>query len=413
MSLRSLADEAEYMTGMGELKPVPSQHGNGPRPISASPYRWCAPESIPRRPWLYGRQLLRGSAFMIVAPGATGKSSLIAGMAMALCTGRPLLGQQIWEGPQRVWLWNLEDPIDELTRSIQAAAIHWNIAEGDVGDRLFVDSGMEGAVLKLARSTRDGAQIDSEVSRAIVDELVGRKIDVLTIDPFVSSHGLADENDNAAMDTVVKEWGRIAKAANCAIVLVHHSKKMRGDDVTMESSRGGSAATDGVRGGLALNTMKAEEASKFGIPAERRRQYFRADDGKPNRAPAGGGNWYEMVSAFLGNGPNGGDSVGVATPWTPPDPFDDVTPSHLLEAQRRIALGEWASHPSSSNWAGKVIAAVIGADVETDEGKAKVKHVIAIWTKAGRFKIEHRRDSQKGRDVPFLVVGEPVAPDEI
>src|SRR3546814_8066082 len=40
------------------------------------------------------------------------------------------------------------------------------------------------------------------------------------------------------------------------------------------------------------------------IAPDKRRQFFRADDAKPNRAPAGSGDWYEMVSSFLGNGPN-------------------------------------------------------------------------------------------------------------
>src|SRR3546814_8795977 len=79
------------------------------------------------------------------------------------------------------------------------------------------------------------------------DRLLARQIDVLTVDPLVSSHGLSDENDNSAMDMVAKQWGRIAKAANCAVVLVHHSKKLNGADVTMESSRGASSDRKSTR----------------------------------------------------------------------------------------------------------------------------------------------------------------------
>src|SRR3546814_1070869 len=145
---------------------------------------------------------------------------------------------------------------------------------------------MEGATLRLARMGREGPEIDAAVADGIVAELLARQVDVLTVDPFVSSHGLSDENDNAAMDMVAKQWGRIAKAANCSVVLVHHSKKLNGADVTMESSRGASSLGDAARGGLALNTMKPEEACIFGIAPDKRRQFFRADDAKPNRAPA-------------------------------------------------------------------------------------------------------------------------------
>ena len=42
------------------------------------------------------------------------------------------------------------------------------------------------------------------------------------------------ENDNGAIDTVVKAWASIAKRANCSIVLVHHTKKLGTDKVTAE-----------------------------------------------------------------------------------------------------------------------------------------------------------------------------------
>jgi RecA-family ATPase len=63
------------------------------------------------------------------------------------------------------------------------------------------------------------------VVEALVAELIARNVDVLVIDPFVSSHGV-NENDNSAIDAVAKTWARIAKRANCAIVLVHHSRKL-------------------------------------------------------------------------------------------------------------------------------------------------------------------------------------------
>ena len=197
------------------------------------------------------------------------------GHAMALCTGLSLLGAEVWGGAKRVWLWNLEDQMSELRFSIQAAALHWNVTPADLGDRLFVDSGMDGATLKLAVQDRDGAKIDKAVSQSIVAELMNRQIDVLVIDPFISSHGLS-ENDNVAIDLVAKEWSLIASQANCAVVLVHHARKSGGEAVTAESARGASSLVDAARGGLALNTMNEAEAAKFGIDHDDRRRYFRA-----------------------------------------------------------------------------------------------------------------------------------------
>ena len=108
--------------------------------IVATPYQWVDPDKIPLRDWLYGRILVRQFISMTVAPGGVGKSSLVAAETMAQVSGRDLLGERP-AGRLRVWLWNLEDPYEETQRKIQAAAPHYGIAEHEIGDRLFVDSG--------------------------------------------------------------------------------------------------------------------------------------------------------------------------------------------------------------------------------------------------------------------------------
>ncbi|WP_068082684.1 AAA family ATPase [Novosphingobium rosa] len=373
------------------------------RPIYATPYQWRDPETLPRRPWIYGRQLLRGSVFLIVAPGATGKSALVTGMAMALCSGRPLLGAEVWDGPKKVWLWNLEDSLNDLAFSIQAAALHWDLTPADLDGRLYVDSGLDGAGLKLARQDRDGARIAEEASAAIIAEIQSRQIDVLVIDPFISSHGLS-ENDNAAIDSVAKEWSRIASVTGCAVILIHHARKTGGEVVTAESSRGASSLVDAARGGLALNTMTEAEADKYGIERDRRRRYFRADDAKPNRAPAGSGQWFELVSVHLENGPDGGDSVGVATAWSTPDPFDDVTTDHLRLAQGLIADGNWRESIQSPEWAGKVVADVLNLDLDDKAQKAKAANILRTWIKSGSLVVSRETDG-KGNPRPFIRVG--------
>ena len=44
----------------------------------------------------------------------------------------------------------------------------------------------------------------------ILAQLKVRNIDVLIVDPFVSSHAVT-ENDNMAIDAVVKAWARVAE----------------------------------------------------------------------------------------------------------------------------------------------------------------------------------------------------------
>lgn len=399
------ADDLRALTAKAMDGPEPDWLNGEPEPdavIVATPYAWRDPATLPRRPWLYGRQLLRGSVFLLVAPGGTGKSALTTGMALALCTGRPLLGAEVWGGPKRAWLWNLEDAMADLSFSIQAAALHWGVKSADLDGRLFVDSGLDGAALKLAVQDRNGPRIDATASAAIVDEMLRRKIDVLVIDPFISSHGLA-ENDNAAIDLVAKEWSRIASQAGCAVVLVHHSKKMAGETVTAESSRGASALVDASRGGLALNTMTDQEADRYGIDRDKRRQFFRADNAKANRAPAGVGEWFELVSVHLDNGPDGGDSVGVATRWSPPDPFDDVTADHLDQVERLIAAGDYRESIQSPDWAGNAVADVLGLDLSDPADKAKAASILKTWIR-NKALIVARETDGKGKSRPMVRV---------
>lgn len=402
---------------LAEVRALAAQIGNTPAEkvrLRATSYEWRQPDELPRRAWLQGRQLLRGSVFVVIAPGATGKTSLMIGTALANCTGRSLLGQSIWGGPGRVWLWNLEDALPDIQFSVQAAALHWGIAADDIADRLYVDSGLNGAALKLARSGRDGPLIDESVVSQIVSELQNQRIDLLIIDPFVSSHGLADENDNAGIDLVAKAWSRIATEAQCAVVLVHHARKSNGGEISAESARGASALVDAARGGLALNTMTQAEAERFGIPSDQRRRFFRADDAKPNRAPPGVGQWFEIVSVHLGNGPNGGDSVGVATPWSPPDPFADVTIANLKAVLAKVADGGWRKDAQSPDWVGSMVGEVLELDVgppqKTDRtptqnaDRKRVQAIIDMWIANGALRVEERPD-QKRKLKEFIAVG--------
>ena len=196
-----------------------------PVSFTATPYQWTDARKIPPREWLYGNIWLRRSVGLVVAPGGAGKTALLVGHALALATGKPIMGRPFGGGPRRVWLWNLEDGSDELARLVQAAALHHGLIAADFGGRLFIDSGLDGQNFKLAEfAERNSAKILKPVAKALIAELHSRKIDVLILDPFVSTHSV-NENDNAQIDLIIKEWSRIAVAANCAIVIAHHPAK--------------------------------------------------------------------------------------------------------------------------------------------------------------------------------------------
>ena len=210
---------------------------------------WRDPSTIPPRPWVYGHHLIRKQVSVTVAPGGVGKSSLTICEALAMASGRELLGD--WTAKDlKVWIYNLEDPRDEMDRRIIAAMQHHEVSPQEIAGRLYVDTGRE-RTLTTAVQTREGVQIIKPELDALANEIEARGIDVLVIDPFVSSHQAA-ENDNGAIDLVAKEWARLADRCNCAIELVHHTRKTNGDEATTESGRGASALLAAARSGRVL-----------------------------------------------------------------------------------------------------------------------------------------------------------------
>lgn len=386
--------------------------------VNATPYACRPPSSIPERPWIYGRHLLRGSMSLLVAPGATGKTAMLVGAALAMVTGRPLLGKPVHGGTKRVWLWNLEDSGDEIARLIEAARLHWRIGEEDIGDRLFVDSGLDGAELKVAVEDRGGFRIVRPLVEALVAELKAKRIDVLIIDPFVSSHSVS-ENDNMAMDAVAKEWSKVAVEAGCAILLAHHTRKLGGAEANAESARGAGALVSAARSVIALNRVSEEEASRYNIDREMKRRFFRAYDDKNNRTPpADASDWYRLESVCLGNGKDGGegDNIQVVVPWAPPGLFDSLPPDLLFRLQRVVRdAGPWKYDPQAEDWIGVALAKLIDVDISdrTSANARRVKAIINTFIREGGLKKVIKRCEKARRDKPFVEVGNPAEPPRI
>jgi hypothetical protein len=374
---------------------------DGPLRIKATPFQWRDPASIPPRKWLYGRHLIRKFVSLDIAPGGLGKSSVKIVEALAMASGSPLLGKDLHEGPLRVWLYNLEDPAEESERRIHAAAQHYDLTPDQFGDRLFADSGREQPMC-IAEETEGGARIVRPVSEAVIAELQARKIDVLSIDPFVSSHAIS-ENDNRAIDMVAKEWSRIADICDCAINLVHHVRKSNGAEVTAESSRGAVSLIGAARSVVVYNRMTKEEAERAGVDPDDRGFYFRTQNDKANLAPPEGADWFRMNNVNLPNG----DSVGVACRWEWPDAFEGLETRDLYKVQLAIDAADWGESVQAKDWAGNAVATTLGMDAEKD--KHRIKAMLRAWVENRALKIDRRR-TDKGREKPFVIVGSWVDP---
>ncbi|WP_207184198.1 helicase RepA family protein [Methylobacterium indicum] len=386
-----------------DTEPSPRQ------PIRATPFVWRDPKTLPPRRWLYGRHYIRQYATATIAPGGLGKSSLALVEALAMVTGRPLLGAEPRQR-LRVWYWNGEDPLEEVERRVLAACLYFGIDRAEIEGNLFLDSGREVPIV-IARRLKDQTILQEPVIEDISAEIRSRGIDQLILDPFVSCHDVP-ENDNGAIDKVTKAWGGIAGATNCGVELVHHVRKASGGQASysVEDARGGSALIGAVRSARVLNVMSPEEAGNAGVPGELRRRYFRVDDGKSNmQPPQDRAVWRHLESVGLGNGDDQDpeDLIGVVTEWAMPGLFDTIDADALRKVQAEVRQGTWAENVQAGNWVGRLIGDVLGLDPGDTAEKAKIKRVLATWIKNGALKVERQHDGSKGREKPVIVVGEP------
>lgn len=390
-----------------EIAPSPFEEqavltGQTPATIHATPYGFPNPAEIERRQWVYGNHYIRKFVSATVAPSGVGKSSLEIVEALAIASGKPLLGVEP-RGRHRVWLWNGEDPRDELSRRIAAAMLHYQLTPADIGDRLFVDTGRETEII-LATETRDGAKIMAPVVSALIQTVRENKIDVIQIDPFVSSHRVS-ENDNGAIDLVTKQWAKIADATGCAVELVHHVRKLNGAEITVEDSRGAVALIATSRSARALTRMSKAEGARLGLEGVYRR-LFRFGDGKNNLAlPADDKTeWMQLCSVVLGNGlPPGadgvvdlGDSVGVVSRYVVPDLVVDTGGTGVEMALGLIAGGVWRRDIRAGDaWAGCAIGQALGLDAGDETDRTQLKSLLSGWIKAGLLREVTRPDASR------------------
>lgn len=305
------------------------QHINGKLVLRAA--RLPDADTIPPRHWLYGTQLIRGYVTVLVAPGGTGKSAYAMGVGMALAARRPLFGDHIF-APVNVALINLDDPMDELERRVAAIMLAHKIRREDLEGRLFLED-CDGHGLTLAAPARDdnGFYVANPDEKELTDLIRANNIGLIVCDPFAESHTL-EENSNPQMVQAAAVWRRIARATDCAVLLVHHVRK--GDASGIDAARGAKALSDSARVGLLMTIMSIAEAEEFGIEDDDRTAFVRLDDAKRNMAPASKARWFRLMPVRLGNTfdptyPNG-DSVGAIVAWQPPDSAIATAPTSEL-----------------------------------------------------------------------------------
>lgn len=339
------------------------------------------------RQWVYGKHYLRRFVSVLASAGGIGKTSMQIVEALAICTGKPLLGEEVKE-QCNVWIINLEDPMDEMQRRILAAMRHYGITPDEVRGKLFVDAGRDFA-LTFAVQTREGVTPNV----ALVDHLIKRipelQIGAVFIDPFVGAHQI-NENDNMAVNAVVGQIRKVADETNCAIGLVHHIRKGNGEDATIDSVRGAGSLIGAARAARVINKVSEQDALSLGVDPKEALGLFRVDDGKANLAPpASAAVFRRMEGVQIANG----EWVGVAIPFALPDEWEGLGEDTVNDILSIIGRGipdpegneeYYSARPQDKDrWAGNVITQYAFDNAEHAKNAAQAKRILSMWFKSG------------------------------
>ena len=173
---------------------------------------------------------------------------------------------------------------------------------------------------KLMTLDQHGRPVSGALAAKLERTIAARKIDIVMLDPFIKSHGIA-ENDNNGIDGVAQILTDMSVKYDIAVDVPHHMAKGPADPGNANRGRGASSLKDALRLVRTATVMTTEEAKAFGLSEVERRRLIRIDDAKLNIAPMTEAKWFRLVGVDIGNAteryPNG-DNVQTVEPWKPP-----------------------------------------------------------------------------------------------
>lgn len=265
---------------------------------------------IPVREWVLGNHLLKGKLSICIAPPGVGKSTLSLAMGLSVATNKPLLGIPVYADGAVAFI-NNEDDKEEMQRRFAALQKFHDIKHEQLADRVFMQSG-DTQQFNIAIRDSITKKLIPHHKQALIDFCLSNKIEVLFVDPFLETHE-ADENDNRQINEVAKMYREVAQKANCAVCLIHHTRKEQGNSTSghagnMDSGRGASSLIGAARIVFTLYNMDEKTSKEYGVAEEKRHLYVRLDEAKGNLSLISpNARWFTRQSVSLENG----ESVGV------------------------------------------------------------------------------------------------------
>lgn len=386
---------------MTVIKPKPFHPQNVPEAIQ--PWQVKDPAQIPRIRFVYGDTYAAGYLTVTFAAPKTGKSLLALAEAIDAASGRGIL-TKMEAAPMRVLYFNAEDDQDLLDARTVAALEENCIPQSEIEGRLFVVSGVA-AERQLILIRGEQAELNEAAFTFLTETVKRENIALAIFDP------LQDLSHSPETNEVFRALGarirRMASETGVAIGLVHHTRKPGvGGQITLDDGRGGSALRGVARFNRLLAPMTEGEGAQAGVDDFRR--FFRIAEAESNLAPPSSerNRWLEKVGVQIGNGGN----YPTVRPWSWPEAFTGVTVNDTCRVRAAIADRAANDNPpradaQANDWAGHLVASVLGLDMGKASEKARVKTMLRKWVETGVLRVERMPFGPKNKEANFVFVG--------
>jgi RecA-family ATPase len=259
--------------------------------------------SIPHRRWLYGMYLIRGEVTVMPAPGGTGKTASVVGMAVEIATAGGRLGEKVFGQNLTTIYFSGEESSNELRRRFWAFCLLHNIPEPEITRLLKAgtDDKRVQAMVFLQADDRGRTVLNAAGFLSLEAALQQLRPDLIVIDPLIAFCGDGSVNDNSAMAQVMKKLKALAISYDCAVLLVHHTRK-GGQSGDAEAALGAVSIVNLARCAVMPVPMTEEDAKNVGILPSERNPYIKLVNAKPNFTPRSNESpWYELRNVELPN----------------------------------------------------------------------------------------------------------------
>lgn len=184
----------------------------------------------------------------LVAPGGTGKTTLLLYESICIALGVPMWGLEVYE-PGWTLLVTAEDRREQIVARLREIMVAHDLRDRDrdVVMRSIRVWDVAGKTLKLA-SVAAGMVTLTTLADGIIEAYRDNPPALVVFDPLVS-FGASEAMVNDNEQELVTAARRIVRGLDCCVRYVHHTGKGNARQQTLDqySGRGGSALADGSR----------------------------------------------------------------------------------------------------------------------------------------------------------------------